>query len=109
MKKATLLSFLSIVSLVCLSQQKIEELKTASPGTYQFVFTDELADPVSLNGSVLEWIEENREETKTVYLQLRDGIFVKIPSKEKIKAPDFELMSEYIMDPDFKPALIQKE
>ena len=109
MKKVTLLSFLSIVSLVCLSQQKIEGTKTASPGTYQFVFTDEFADPVSLNGSVLAWIEENREETKTVYLQLREGIFVKIPSKEKIKAPDFELMSEYFMDPDFKPVFIQKE
>ena len=109
MKKATLLSFLSLVSFVCLSQQKIEGLKTASPGTYQFVFTDELADPVSLNGAVLAWIEENREETKTVYLQLREGIFVKIPSKEKIKAPDFELMSEYIMDPEFKPVFIQKE
>ena len=109
MKKATLLSFLSIVSLVCLSQQKIEELKTASPGTYQFVFVDELAAPVSLNESVLAWIEENREETKTVFLQLLEGIFVKIPSKEKIKGPDFELMSEYIVDPDFKPALIQKE
>ena len=109
MKKATLLSFLSLVSLVCLSQQKIEGTKTASPGTYQFVFTDEFADPVSLNGAVLAWIEENREETKTVYLQLREGIFVKIPSKEKIKAPDFELMSEYLMDPDFKPVFIQKE
>ena len=109
MKKATLLSFLSLLSLVCLSQQKIEGLKTASSGTYQFVFTDEFADPVSLNGAVLAWIEENREETKTVYLQLREGIFVKIPSKEKIKAPDFELMSEYIMDPDFKPVFIQKE
>ena len=109
MKKATLLSFLSNVSLVCLSQQKMEGTKTASPGTYQFVFTDEFADPVSLNGAVLAWIEENREETKTVYLQLREGIFVKIPSKEKIKAPDFELMSEYLMDPDFKPVFIQKE
>ena len=109
MKKATLLLFLSMVSLVCLSQQKIEELKTASPGTYQFVFTDELSDPVSLNGSVLEWIEGNREETKTVYLQIREGVFVRIPSKEEIKAPDYELMSEYIVDADFKPILIQRK
>ena len=109
MKKATLLLFLSMVSLVCLSQQKIEELKTASPGTYQFVFTDELSDPVSLNGSVLEWIEGNREETKTVYLQIREGVFVRIPSKEEIKAPDYELMSEYIVDSDFKPILIQRK
>ena len=109
MKKATLLSFLSLVSLVCLSQQKIEETKTASPGTYQFVFTDEFADPVSLNGSVLAWIEENRADHSLVTLRIKEGVFVRIPSKEEIKAPDYELMSEYIVDSDFKPILIQRK
>jgi len=109
MKKATILSALTIMSFVSLSQQKFEGIKSAAPGTYQFIFTDENSDPVNVNGSTLRWIEENREENRTVFLKLREGTYVKVPPSQRIKQSDFEWLTEYIVDPGFKPILIQRE
>ena len=106
-----LVILLSIVSISYLSyaQEKAENVELAQSGTYQFVFTENNKDPISISNSILKWIEENRADHSLVTLRIKEGVFVRIPSKEEIKAPDYELMSEYIVDADFKPILIQRK
>jgi hypothetical protein len=94
-KKLFLLVTFSVLSIISYSQLEVLQKPKANPGTYQIILhTDKME--YAFTDEFLMYIEEKRDETKDVTINLNMFVDVFIPSKESIDSKDFIPLTEYL-------------
>jgi hypothetical protein len=67
----------------------------AKTGTYQFQISETKTKPVFSDEILIE-VEQKRQQSETVYLNISPGVVVMIPSRDAIDSPTFVPLEEVV-------------